>query len=88
MEDSLIAQVRAFNRFYTRQIGVLDEHVVASPYSLTEARVLYAIFARGRTTASELARELRLDRGYLSRIQQKFTTEGLLALTPGVDDRR
>jgi DNA-binding MarR family transcriptional regulator/GNAT superfamily N-acetyltransferase len=88
MEDSLIAQVRAFNRFYTRQIGVLDEHVVASPYSLTEARVLYEIFARGRTTASELARELRLDRGYLSRIQQKFTTEGLLALTPGVDDRR
>ena len=88
MDDSLIAQVRAFNRFYTRQIGVLDEHVMASPYSLTEARVLYEIFARGHTTASELARELRLDRGYLSRIQQKFIAEGLLALTPGVDDRR
>jgi DNA-binding MarR family transcriptional regulator/GNAT superfamily N-acetyltransferase len=88
MDDSLIAQIRAFNRFYTRQIGVLDEHVMASPYSLTEARVLYEIFARGHTTASELARELRLDRGYLSRIQQKFIAQGLLALTPGVDDRR
>jgi DNA-binding MarR family transcriptional regulator/GNAT superfamily N-acetyltransferase len=88
MDDSLIAQVRAFNRFYTRQIGVLDEHVMASPYSLTEARVLYEIFSRGHTTASELARELRLDRGYLSRIQQKFIADGLLALTPGVDDRR
>jgi DNA-binding MarR family transcriptional regulator/GNAT superfamily N-acetyltransferase len=88
MDDSLIAQVRAFNRFYTRQIGVLDEHVMASPYSLTEARVLYEIFARGHTRASELARELRLDRGYMSRIQQKFIAEGLLAVTPGVDDRR
>ncbi len=88
MEDSLIAQVRAFNRFYTRQIGVLEEHVMASPYSLTEARVLYEIFTRRHTTASELAHALELDRGYLSRIQQKFVADGLLALTPGTDDRR
>jgi DNA-binding MarR family transcriptional regulator/GNAT superfamily N-acetyltransferase len=88
MEDSLIAQVRAFNRFYTRQIGVLEEHVMASPYSLTEARVLYEIFTRRHTSASELARALKLDRGYLSRIQQKFIADGLLAITPGTDDRR
>ncbi len=88
MQDSLIAQVRAFNRFYTRQIGVLEEHVMASPYSLTEARVLYEIFTRRHTTASELAHALELDRGYLSRIQQKFVADGLLALTPGTDDRR
>ncbi|MDR3472862.1 MAG: GNAT family N-acetyltransferase [Devosia sp.] len=83
-----IAEIRAFNRFYTRLVGALDEHIVQSEFTLAEARVIYEIGARGRTSAAELARFLGLDRAYLSRILQRLIGEELLIVTPDVNDRR
>jgi DNA-binding MarR family transcriptional regulator/N-acetylglutamate synthase-like GNAT family acetyltransferase len=83
-----IAGVRAFNRFYTRRLGVLDQQVMNSPYSLTEARVLYELALRSMPTARDIAGALGLDAGYLSRIVQNFTDKGLVTRRPAPADRR
>jgi DNA-binding MarR family transcriptional regulator/GNAT superfamily N-acetyltransferase len=89
-DDSLsqIAAVRAFNRFYTRKLGVLDQHLMKSPYSLSEARVLYELAHREDPSAKEIGNELGLDAGYLSRIVQSFDEDGLIVRTPLASDRR
>jgi DNA-binding MarR family transcriptional regulator/GNAT superfamily N-acetyltransferase len=86
--DRQTAEIRAFNRFYTRQLGLLEEHFAEGPLSLPEARVLYEINVRGRTTAGELCRDLSMDRGYLSRMLRGFVDAGLVALSPNPEDRR
>src|SRR5207247_10785185 len=83
-----VAAVRRFNRFYTRQIGLLQETLLRSPFSLTEARVLYELGNRAPTHATALGQELGLDAGYLSRILRGFERRGLLARTPSHTDRR
>ena len=85
--DSVLA-IRHFNRFYTRQIGVLQEHIYRSPFSLTEVRVLYELAYQKNVTAGELCRELGLDRGYLSRMLRDFEAQGLITSTISSSDRR
>ena len=86
--DERIAAVRRFSRFYTRQLGLLQESLVHTRFSLTEARVLYELAHRGQVTASELAADLDLDHGYLSRILRRFGDEGLLKKARAANDGR
>jgi DNA-binding MarR family transcriptional regulator/N-acetylglutamate synthase-like GNAT family acetyltransferase len=80
--------VRSFNRFYTRQIGVLHEGLLKSPFSLTEVRVLYEIAHREQPTATELCQQLGLDPGYLSRILRGFEKHGLIRKSASQVDGR
>ena len=86
--SAYVQRVRSFNRFYTRQIGLLTESVYQSPFSLTDVRVLYELAYRAKPTAAELGRDLRLDAGYLSRILSRFQKRGLINRTPSQSDRR
>jgi len=85
---SQIAAVRRFNRFYTREIGVLRKNFLETPWSLGEMRVLYEIAYGERPTASDIAQCLDLDAGYLSRVLQKFETQGLVSRTRSANDAR
>src|SRR5262245_56372879 len=79
---------RSFNRFYTNQIGVLNEHLLETPFSLTQARVIYELAHRGEGTASEIRSALGLDAGYLSRVVADFQKRGLLKKAPTKTDGR
>jgi len=83
-----IAAVRRFNRFYTQKLGVLQPAWLDSPFSLSEARVLYEIKQRKEATASDIARDLGLDAGYMSRILRRFHKSGLVRKEVSSTDRR
>jgi DNA-binding MarR family transcriptional regulator/GNAT superfamily N-acetyltransferase len=86
--DERIAALRAFNRFYTRRIGVLHEGLLDSRFSLAESRLLWELAHCEHTTASELAQTLDLDAGYLSRLLRGFKERGLIKATRSSTDAR
>jgi DNA-binding MarR family transcriptional regulator/GNAT superfamily N-acetyltransferase len=83
-----VESVRRFNRFYTKQIGVLSDHVLKSQFSLAEARIIYELAQREKATATELGGELGMDSGYLSRLLGAFKKRGLIARKPSETDGR
>jgi DNA-binding MarR family transcriptional regulator len=85
--DSQVAAIRAFNRFYTGKIGVVDG-VASSPFSLAEARVLYELAHREQLTATDIRKELGLDAGYMSRILRDFERRKLVTRQQSKTDER
>jgi DNA-binding MarR family transcriptional regulator/N-acetylglutamate synthase-like GNAT family acetyltransferase len=87
-DQQRIGAVRRFNRFYTRQIGVLRRNYLDSPYTLGEMRVLYELSHGEVKTASDIGRALDLDAGYLSRVLRKFEKAGLISRKTSREDAR
>ncbi|HYW84733.1 MAG TPA: MarR family transcriptional regulator [Spirochaetia bacterium] len=83
-----VAAVRGFNRFYTRLLGLLDEKLLASPVSLTEARILWELERNPHSRAEDLLARLSVDRGYMSRILARLERAGLLSRTVHARDGR
>ena len=83
-----ISAVRAFNRSYTKFLGALNEHLLSTPYSLTEARVLFELGQRDETEVAELRRVIGLDAGYLSRLLGRFEDSGLVRRERSSSDAR
>jgi DNA-binding MarR family transcriptional regulator/N-acetylglutamate synthase-like GNAT family acetyltransferase len=86
--EARVSAIRHFNRFFTRQIGVLREGLLHSPYSLAEGRIIQALAQRQGLTAADLGREFGLDAGYLSRLLTKLEQQGLLEKVRSETDGR
>jgi len=86
--QELIEKIRSFNRFYTNIIGLLDQHFLDSPFSLTEGRVLYEIAHIENCSAKKIRANIAIDEGYLSRIIDSFLKKGLITKSPSPEDRR
>jgi DNA-binding MarR family transcriptional regulator/GNAT superfamily N-acetyltransferase len=86
--DPQVDAVRSFNRFYTRVIGVLQDGLLHTPYTLTEARVIFELAQRDRAEVAALRRDLGLDAGYLSRMLAQFETAGLVSRERSATDGR
>lgn len=78
MDKEIIYDIRQFNRFYTKILGLINNQILDTDYSLTEARILFEISERTECIANNLVQELNIDRSYLSRILRKFEREGLI----------
>ena len=78
MKADHVANIRAFNRFYTRVLGLLDKHILNSRYTLPEVRILYELATHENLTASNLIETLHIDKGYLSRIILDLRTKKLV----------
>lgn len=87
-EPADIAQVRAFNRFYTRIIGLLEEGMHQTLHTLSEARVIYELDKAGTTTSAMVAETLGMDRAQLSRLVGKLVSQDIVAVLPRAGDRR
>lgn len=83
-----VEEIRQFNRFYTNIIGLLDQYILDSPFSLSEARVLFEINSLGECTARKIMENIAIDEGYLSRTVDKLVKAKLLKKTRSATDGR
>ena len=83
-----LANIRAFNRFYTNIIGLLDKHLLHSTYSLAEARIIYEIYIGKNAQASQIMAAMNIDKSYLSRLLKKLEKEELIIKKPSGQDAR
>lgn len=88
MSKQAIAEIRAFNRFYTDLIGLLNKHLLNSEYSLSEVRVMYEVHTAGAVQASQIMAAMDIDKSYLSRILKKLERDGLIARKASAADGR
>lgn len=86
--DPVISEIRSFSRFYTKILGLLDKHILDSPYSLTEVRILLEIEKIKDCTANNLISKLAIDRGYMSRVLKSFEKGGLVKKDSSSADKR
>ena len=86
--QEMIDNIRSFNRFYTNIIGLLDQHFLDSPFSLTEGRILYEICNTEACSAKKIRENILVDEGYLSRILDAFVKRGLIKKTRSSADGR
>jgi DNA-binding MarR family transcriptional regulator/GNAT superfamily N-acetyltransferase len=88
MKDEIISPIREFNRFYTTILGVVNNHILNSEYSLTEARVIYELANSGELTARGIKEKLQIDEGYMSRIIASFLKKDILVKKQSKYDKR
>ncbi|WP_293309431.1 MarR family winged helix-turn-helix transcriptional regulator [Pedobacter sp. UBA5917] len=86
--EETIQTIRAFNRFYTSLIGLLDGNLLYNGYSLAEARILYEIHIGKPANAANIITALDMDKGYLSRILKKLQKDGLVGKAQSKSDAR
>jgi len=84
----VVQQVRAFNRFYTDMIGLLDKHLLHSEYSLAEARIIYEVYIGKSVQASHIMTVMHIDKSYLSRLLKKLEKNLLIMKKPAAHDAR
>jgi len=88
MSQKHLAEIRSFNRFYTDIIGLVDQYILDSKFTLAEVRILYEISNHNHTTASDIISRLRIDKGYLSRMLMKFERKNLITRKMAEKDGR
>jgi DNA-binding MarR family transcriptional regulator len=87
-DKKIIDSIRAFNRYYTGLIGLLNDHLLDSEYSLVEVRILYEIHTNQPVSASQIMAEIHIDKGYLSRVLKQFEKAGLISKEISNEDAR
>jgi DNA-binding MarR family transcriptional regulator len=88
MDKSIITNIRAFNRYYTNMIGLLDKGYLETCYTLTEARILFEITPGGKIDTSDIIDTMLIDKSYLSRVLKKFEKNKLITKSKSKEDSR
>ncbi len=88
MKSTFVKEVRAFNRFYTNIIGLLDKHILHSRYSLPEVRIMFELYHHEGLTASDIIALIDIDKGYMSRVLKKFEKNKLIVRVISTTDKR
>jgi DNA-binding MarR family transcriptional regulator len=88
MESEIVAKIREFNRFYTNIIGLLNNHILESNYSLTEVRTMYEIYHNPNIRARQIKETLQVDEGYLSRLLSKLVKQKIIIKEKSENDSR